>query len=407
MATAVAIDRPLPAHVPHALVREWPFVFGQTYCGDPFTDLVAPIHQYPPVFYAPNAYPGEGPAWIVRRSEDLAAIYRDNVNFSNMGFAPFARLIGESWYNVPAEMDPPKHGRYRSMIFPLFTPKAVRALEGTVLGYARHYIDQFKDRGECEFMRDFAFEFPIKVILDLIGLPQEMTAQFLEWETGLLHGKDLEEIAAATRHVVDYLRGEIAERRRKPREDLITFGINAEVDGERMTEDEVLGFAFNLFIGGLDTVSTNLGLHFWHLATHPEDQAHLRANPGAIPDAVEEMLRAYPAVTTFRTCVNKVEVAGVTMMPGDKVAMSTSLAGRDPGAWDQPEQVRLSRKPQHLTFAHGPHLCIGMHLARRELVTAIEQFLAAIPPFVLKPDTQMEFHLGMIQPLALPLTWQR
>lgn len=406
MATAFTHDRTIPSHVPHELVREWPFVFGQTYKGDPFNDLVVPIHSYPPIFFAPNAYPGEGPAWVARRSEELTAIYRDNVNFSNMGFAPFARLVGETWHNVPAEMDPPKHGRYRAMIFPLFTPKAVRSLEEKVLAYARHYIDRIKAKGECEFMSDFAFEFPIKVILDLIGLPQDMTKQFLEWETDLLHGKDLDQIAAATRKVVDYLRGEIAERKRNPRDDLITFGINAEVDGQRMTEDEVLGFAFNLFIGGLDTVSTNLGLQFWHLATHEADQDHLRRHPEAIPAAVEEMLRAYPAVTTFRTCVNEVEIAGVTMKPGDKVAMSTTLAGRDPSAWDRPNDVILARKPQHLTFASGPHLCLGLHLARRELVTAISEFLKDIPPFRLAPGAEMEFHLGMIQPLSLSLVWR-
>ncbi|MGE4302813.1 MAG: cytochrome P450 [Novosphingobium sp.] len=407
MATAFELDRSIPSHVPPELVLEWPFVFGQTYKGDPYTDLVAPIHDLPPVFFARNAYPGEGAAWIVRRSAELTAIYQDNVHFSNMGFAPFAKLLGETWYNVPAEMDPPKHGRYRSMIFPLFTPKAVRALEEKVLNYARLYIGRFKEKGECEFMSEFAFEFPVKVILDLIGLPQDMTNQFMLWENDLLHGKDLDEIAVATRQVVDYLRGEIAERKRNPREDLITFGINAEVDGMRMSDDEVLGFAFNLFIGGLDTVSTNLGLQFWHLATHPEDQAYLRQNPDAIRDAIEEMLRAYAAVTTFRTCVKEIEIAGVTMKPGDKVAMSTTLAGRDPEAWPDAGHVVLSRKPQHLSFASGPHLCLGMNLARRELLVAISEFLAAIPPFQLKPGAEMEFHLGMIQPLALPLVWSR
>lgn len=405
MATAFKIDHGIPAHVPEDLVHDWPFIFGQTYKGDPFNELIPAMHQRPPVFFAPNAYPGDGPAWVVRRQADLTAIYKDNVNFSNMGFAPFARLIGETWYNVPAEMDPPKHGRYRAMIFPLFTPKAVRALEDKVLGYARQYIDRFKNKGGCEFMSEFAFEFPIKVILDLIGLPQEMTKQFLEWETSLLHGKDLNEIAAATRIVVDYLRGEIAERKKNPREDLITFGINAEVDGVRMSDDEVLGFAFNLFIGGLDTVSTNLGLHFWHLATHPEDQAYLRANPDAIPDAIEEMLRAYGAVSTFRTVVNEITIGGVRMLPGDKVVMSTSLAGRDPEAWERPNDVILTRKPQHISFAIGPHVCLGLHLARRELHTAIREFLKEIPPFRLAEGAAMEFRLGMIQPLKLPLVW--
>jgi len=402
----IVVDRSIPQHVPEGLIRDWSMPFGATWKGNPYTDLIDPVHRdCPPVFFTRDAYPGAQPAWIVRRFEDVSAIYKDNVNFINRGFAPFSMLTGETWHLVPAEMDPPDHGRYRAMIFPLFTPRAVRSLEDKVGMYADLFIDRFKDRGHCEFMSEFAFEFPIKVVLDLIGLPQDMVGQFMAWETDLLHGHDLETIAAATRNVVAYLRGEIEERKRKPREDLLTFGISAEVDGTRMSDDEVLGFAFNLFIGGLDTVSTNLGLQFWHLATHPEDQAALRANPALIPDAIEEMLRAYAAVSTFRTVANPVEVNGVKMMPGDKVIMSTTLAGRDPEAWDDPASVRLDRKPQHVSFATGPHLCLGLHLARRELTFALTRFLDRIPQFRLAPGTEVEFHLGMIQPLALPLVW--
>lgn len=406
MSMEIVIDRSIPAHVPEALIKEWPLQFGTTYKGNPYVDLVDSVHAgYPDVFYTRDAYPGAQPAWIVRRFEDVSAIYKDNVNFINKGFAPFSMLTGETWHLVPAEMDPPNHGRYRAMIFPLFTPKAVRSLEDKVAAYASHYIDRFKDRGSCEFMSEFAFEFPIKVILDLIGLPQDMTAQFMAWETDLLHGHDLETIAAATKNVVAYLRKEIEDRKRNPREDLLTFGVNAEVDGVKMSDDEVLGFAFNLFIGGLDTVSTNLGLQFWHLATHPGDQARLRASPDLIPDAIEEMLRGYAAVSTFRTVANRVEIKGVTMMPGDKVIMSTTLAGRDPAAWDAPAEICLDRKPQHVSFATGPHLCLGLHLARRELNFAISQFLKEIPQFSLAPGKEVEFHLGMIQPLELPLVW--
>jgi cytochrome P450 len=374
MALDIVVDRSIPAHVPDELIHDWPFQFGTTHTGNPYIDLVDPIHAgYPDVFFTRDAYPGAQPAWVVRRFEDVSAIYKDNVNFINRGFAPFAMLTGEDWHLVPAEMDPPNHGRYRAMIFPLFTPKAVRGLEGKVTAFASHYIDRFKDRGQCEFMSEFAFEFPIKVILDLIGLPQEMVGQVMAWETDLLHGHDLETIAAATRNVVDYLRSEIEERKRKPREDLLTFGVNAEVDGLRMTDSEVLGFAFNLFIGGLDTVSTNLGLQFWHLATHAHDQARLRADPRLIPDAVEEMLRGYAAVSTVRTVAHKVEIRGATMMPGDKVIMSTTLAGRDPSAWADPATIDFDRKPQHVSFATGPHLCLGLVLARREVGWAIER----------------------------------
>lgn len=406
MSLVIDVDRSIPAHVSEEMIRDWPFQFGTTHKGNPYVDVVDPVHaRYPNIFFTRDAYPGAQPAWVVRGFEDISTIYKDNVNFINMGFAPFAMLTGEYWHLVPAEMDPPKHGRYRAMIFPLFTPKAVRALEAKVSDYASHYIDQFKNKGDCEFMSEFAFEFPIKVILDLIGLPQDMVGQFMAWETDLLHGHDLETIASATKNVVAYLRSEIEDRKRNPREDLLTFGINAEVDGTKMTDNEVLGFAFNLFIGGLDTVSTNLGLQFWHLANHAEDQAKLRANPDLIPDAIEEMLRAYAAVSTFRTVANQVEVGGVTMMPGDKVIMSTTLAGRDPAAWPNPAAVNFSRKPQHVSFATGPHLCLGLHLARRDLTFAMTRFFKDVPQFRLAPGAETEFHLGMIQPLALPLVW--
>ena len=176
--------------------------------------------------------------------------------------------------------------------------------------------------------------------------------------------------------------------------------------GDRpLTQDELLGFMFNLFIGGLDTVSTNMGLHFRHLGSAMEDQAHLRANPSDIPHAIDELMRAYGAVTTFRTCIKETEVAGVRFMPGEKVAMSTTLAGRDPAEFDAPTQVRLDRKPRHVGFGFGIHTCVGMHLARRELRIAMEEFLARIPQFRIAPGHTVECHLGMIQPVALPLVW--
>jgi cytochrome P450 len=254
-------------------------------------------------------------------------------------------------------------------------------------------------------MREFAFEFPIKVFMDLMGLPHDRVAEFMDWEVNLLHNHDLAKIAEATRNVLDYLGKEIDDRRANPRNDLITFGVQGEIDGRPLTQDELLGFMFNLFIGGLDTVSTNMGLQFRHLASSPADQARLRANPSEIPMAIDELMRAYGAVTTFRTCKKEIELAGVRFMPGDKVAMSTTLAGRDPAEFDDPTEVRLDRRPRHVGFGFGIHTCVGMHLARRELRIAMEEFLARIPDFTLAPGHQVECHLGMIQPVALPLVW--
>jgi cytochrome P450 len=238
-----------------------------------------------------------------------------------------------------------------------------------------------------------------------MGLPDTRMAEFLEWETGLLHSMDLGVMAKSTRQVVDYLREEIEDRRRNPTEDLISYGVQARIDGRALTEDELVGFTFNLFIGGLDTVSTNMGLQFTHLATHADDQALLRAQPEKIADAVEEMMRAYAPVTTFRTCVKETQLKGITFMPGDKIAMSTTLAARDPQEYDRPNEVVLDRRPKHVSFGYGPHLCVGMHLARREMRIAMEEFLRLIPPFHLKPGHKLEYHLGMIQPVSLPLVW--
>ncbi|TVV77104.1 cytochrome P450 [Sphingomonas solaris] len=404
---AFAFPEPIiPAHVPADLVRSFPFIFGTTTEQDPFNDLAAAVHEGPAIIYAPHAYPGGTPAWVPRRTEDLRAIYFDTEHFSSNDFSPFAKLVGETWTNSPAELDPPDHGPFRTMINPVFTPKAVAALEGRIRAYAIEYVDSFATKGACEFMGDFAFEFPIRVFMELMGLPRERMGQFLDWEMNLLHNHDLAKIAAATRSVVDYLREEIEERRANPREDLITFGVQAQKQGARLTDDELVGFTFNLFIGGLDTVSTNIGLHFWHLATHREDQAALRADPTKIPNAIEEMMRAYGAVTTFRTCKKEITINDVTFLPGDKVAMSTTLAGRDPAEFADPAIVRFDRRPRHVSFGFGPHICVGMHLARREMRIAMEEFLARIPDFRVADEHRVRCHLGMIQPVELPLVWQ-
>lgn len=397
---------PIPAHVPPHLVGDYPLILGATTRENPFKRIIPQIHEGPEVIYSPNGYLGHAPAWVFRRAKDMQAIYMDNEHFSAKDFAPFAKLLGESWNNVPAEMDPPMHGLYRNMVNPLFTPRKMALLENRVREFAQMYINKFKDKGSCEFMSEFAFRFPINVFLELMGLPMDKVETFLEWENGLLHDHNLENIAQATRNVKNYLWGEIEERRKNPRDDLITFGINAEIDGRKLTDDELFGFCFNLFIGGMDTVSTNTSWQFRHLAENPADQAKLRANPELIPAATEEMFRAYAAVTTARTCIKPVVINGVQIMPGDRILMVTTLANSDPAEFENPNEVRLDRNPRHMTFGTGIHRCVGAPLARREVIIAIEEFLKAIPEFRIAPDAKIVTQLGgVIQSETLPLVW--
>ena len=171
----------LPAHVPPERVRPYPLILGAFSDEDPFKTIIPKLHEEPEVFYALQAYPGHTPAWIFRKARDLNAIYMDTEHFSSRGFSPFAMLLGETWENLPAETDPPMHALYRGMVNPLFMPKKMQAMDEHIREFARDYIAKFKDKGECDFMADFAFRFPIAVFLELMDMPLERVDEFLEW----------------------------------------------------------------------------------------------------------------------------------------------------------------------------------------------------------------------------------
>jgi cytochrome P450 len=397
---------PIPAHVPPELVRPFPYILGAKTKVPPHSFIKA-IHEGPEVIWAERCFNGVRGAWVPRRAEDLQRIYHDNEHYTSRGFAPFADLVGDTWYFVPAELDPPKHSLMRAAINPLFTPKRMAALEDKIRGYAREAVATFRDRGSCEFMSEFAFEFPVKVFMEMMGLPQSGVKQFLAWEHGFIHEHDLEKVKDATRAVVAYLREQIEDRRVNPRDDFITFGVQAEVEGRKFDDNELVGFCVNLFLGGLDTVSSTMGMHFLHLAERPDHQAILRAKPEMTPDAIEEMMRAYATVATSRECIKEDKIGGVTVKPGDKVHMATFLASHDPAAYPNPDEVILDRKARHVSFGYGPHLCLGMHLARREMRIAMEEMLAALPEFSLEPGVELNYYLAAtIQPVELPLVWK-
>lgn len=397
----------IPDHVPAHMVEQFPLLLGRFSDENPWDTLVPQACEGPDAAYALGIYPGEGgAAWLFRRKEDINRVFFDTEHFSNRGWSSFSRFIGETWNQVPTEMDPPDHTLFRVALNPLFSPPRMKQLEDDLRVRARNLIAGFKDKGECQLMTDFAFPFPVAVILDMMNLPQERLWDFQKWEHGLLHSGELSVMQESTRNVVDYLREVIDERKQNPGDDLISAAIKSEVDGRKWTDDELVGYAFNLFIGGLDTVTANIGNQVRYLAENPEQQNFLRNNPEKIGAAVEEFMRVFAAVTTFRVCVKETQVAGVTVKPGDKVAMCTTVVGRDGAAYENPHEVRFDRKATHVSFAVGPHFCLGVHLARRELRIALEELLAALPEFSIKPGATISSQVGgIIQPTTLPLVW--
>ena len=404
MHTSTAAERnsdapPIPPHVPRELVREFDF---RTGLGAYPHSSVAALHEGPRVFFSPvhhNSIPGPG-TWVLTRAADIRAALQDAETFSSKIMRSNSGL-----QLIPLELDPPEHPKFRAIMNPIFSPLRMKQLETKVRSLARELAAKCADQGECDFVEDFAKPFPVGIFLDLMGLPVDNMPRFLEWEALIMRDKQTR--SAAMQQVSLYLQELITERRRNPTDDLITFAVTAKVDDRLLTDAEVIGICVLLFIAGLDTVTSSFAFHFRHLAEHPADQESLRRDNSLIPSAVEELFRAYAVVNTNRYATKDIEFAGVQIKKGDNVTCSTILASRDPREFENPNQVLFSRSPNpHNAFSYGPHRCIGSHLARREIISGIEEWLKVIPPFRVKPGATINAHGGGVLSLdSLPLVW--
>lgn len=380
---------PVPDHVPAHLVHKGDLWGELAAAGiDAFAHAAALHHNTPPIFYVPSMgyMPG---AWVPRRQDDLRQILQDTQTFSSQGLTPFAQMLGENWKVIPLEIDPPDHAKYRNLLNPLFSPRRIDELEPSIRAQAASLIDGFVSQGRCDFNNDFADWFPTLVFLRLMGWPEDQAPQFVRWTHTIIKSMDMAAVVGAVTEVRNYLRERIAQCRHQLGQDIISHLMRSEVEGRPLTDDEIFGMSFLLFIGGLDTVASSLGFHFLHLARHPEQQAELRANPELIPQAVEELLRSYSIVNGRRTVTREVTIGDVTMQPGDFVLISSELGSLDPEKFKCPAHVDFHRSDAHVphqAFSFGPHRCVGSHLARRELRIALELWLQKVPPFQLAAD---------------------
>lgn len=389
----------VPGHVPPSLVRNFDF---RTNLGDRPHDAVAALLHGPRIVYSPvNHHHRAGVGtWIPTWAQDIRAVLQNAEAFSSKVVRSDSELT-----LIPLELDAPAHGAFRTLMNPLFSPARMKVLDEKIRARARGLAQACLAQGSCEFVDDFARPLPVGLFIDLMGLPATEMARFLAWESLII--RDMSSRAKTMQEVATYLRGLIGERRAAPTEDLISFAVNGKVDGRPLTDDEILGVCVLLFMAGLDTVTSSFSFQFRHLAENPADQQRLRDEPGLIPSAVEEMLRAYAVVNTTRYATRDVELAGVTIKRGDHVTCSTILACRDPREFDHADRILFDRAANaHNAFSYGPHRCIGSHLARRELVAGIEEWLKLVPAFRLRDGARITAHGGGVFALdALPLVW--
>jgi cytochrome P450 len=399
----------IPAHVPPELVMEpYELDYMNTFV-EPFALTEIAMSELPPLFYSPAPRPGaSGPHWVVTRYEDIRFVYDHPQLYSTKDTASFNRLVGETYPMIPLGTDGLEHVKYRAFLNPQFSPRAIAQMEDRIRVAIDELIDGFKDKGACDAAYDFGRIYPVTVFLNLMGFPQEKLDEFLSWEYALLHSRgDLEKMQWGMGSAIKWLRGFIQETRDKEPDDTLgSFIVHGKIDGKPLTEDEIMGMMTFLWIGGLDTVAASTALMIRRLALYPELQQQLRENPDLINAAVEEFLRMGPIVNSSRLVIQDHEIRGQQIKVGDWVVCRNDFGNFDPAQFDNPRKFRLDRKTnRHFTLSGGPHLCLGMHLARRELRIALGEFLSRIPQFRLASEVPPETSPGLISAPNVPVVW--
>lgn len=390
-----------PDHVPPALVREIDHVFGADFLADPFEAFRTLRDR--PVHWSPV----HGGYWVLTRTADIRAAMQRPDLFSSR-YTGIPAHVSRAEKLAPLEMDPPEHTAYRRVIAPLLAPKAVASRVAAIEASCSELVDAIAPKGSCELVADFAQPFPTRIFTNLLGLPPAEAERFVSWNNLLLHNQDKPDVRReAGIDINTYLRELITERRREPREDMVSALLAAVIDGEPASDAQVQNLCFLLFIAGLDTVTAALSFCFRFLAEHPGHRRLLNERPELIPGAAEELLRVHAFINPARTVTRDTEFAGVTMREGDRVLCSTALASNDPEEFPDPLQVRFDRAAnRHLAFGVGPHRCAGSHLARDEMTTALRLWHAAIPDYDVAPGETITLHAGGAMGLdRLPLVW--
>lgn len=322
-----------------------------------------------------------GGMWAVSRYDDVVAVLRDPARFSSQAF----RAVWEPpWigYNPLARsvlaMDGPAHARLRALTHGAVGPRSVARLQSTIHARAEQLAAAID--GEVEIVSAFAAPLPAHAIATLLGLDPALAGSFKRWADDFLSvtPEPLDEAHAARvrgtiAELSAYVHAVIADRRRTPIDDMVSELVRTEVDGQRMSDAELLELMIALLLGGLETTTHLLATSTTYLATHPELWARLRGEPGLIPAFVEEMLRFDgPSQTLPRVATEDVTLAGVTIPAGALVLVLVGSAGRDERRYPDPDRFDLDRGSAGINFGHGPHFCLGAALARMEARLGLE-----------------------------------
>ena len=324
---------------------------------------------------------------------------------------------------IPLNVDPPLHSKYRKLLDPLFAPKRMDEQEKDITRRVVALIDGFIEAGECNFTEDFAEIFPSSVFLGLMGLPEVELRMFLRMRDGILHPEKIDPdalvdpekratvMAQTGQEIYEYFGALADERIRKPADDVMSKFVVSEVEGVRLSRDDVVDICYLMLIAGLDTVSDSLTCMYAFLANNPEHRRRIAQDPSCVPGAVEELLRwespvpfGVPRVATVDTELPN----GCPIKQGTAVMVMYGAANVDADQCPVPFDVLFDRESnRHIAFGGGVHRCLGSHLARRELRVTLTEWHRRIPDYWLKAGHEhLEYPPGLRHVKDLMLAWR-
>ena len=365
-----------------------------------------------PVVRLPGVIPSRAnaDAHLVGRHADVVTVLRSPDVFSSRFDAVH---IGQVRPLIPLQIDPPDHAKYRKLLDPLFAPRRIALLEDRTRALVSDLVEAVADDGGCNYHAAVSEPLPSTVFLELLGLPVSRAAEFIALKDGIIRppARTPEErssmVDAAGARIYAVLQEVLDQRLETRQEDFISDFLDAEVDGERLTPEEVIDICYLFFLAGLDTVTASLDCMMARLALHPAERRRLADDPSVIPHAVEEMLRwETPVTAVVRVTTQDTELSGCPIAADQVVSVMLGAANTDERAWDKAESVDIDRRVnKHLAFGGGVHRCLGSHLARMELRVVLEEWHARIPEYRIPEGVELDYSPGLRQIADLPLVW--
>ncbi|WP_076590854.1 cytochrome P450 [Herminiimonas arsenitoxidans] len=389
-----------PAHVPPHLIYDFDIYKAPEKDRDPHAQFTWIANRdLPDIFWTP----ANGGHWVVTRSEEFNKVLTEPTVFSSwVNVVPESR----SFKQIPINLDPPDHTKFRALLNPSFSPKAVATLGEKARQMTIDLIEKMQANGGCEFVDEFARQLPIGIFMNMVALPEADREMLLRVVDSIVRPTEIDDNSAFY-ELIAYATKTWKERLENPGDDLFSKLIQAKVDDQPLDEQSIIGIFTLLLIGGLDTVASVLGFVANFLAKNPGHRKLLIEQPALIPGAVEELLRRFPISTLVRKVVSDTQLKEVHMRNGDLIMLHSAAQTLDDRVFPDPMKVDFTRKTVfHGAFGNGAHRCVGSMLARTELKIFLEEWLKRIPDFELDTEKNWQLASGMVLTVEkLWLSW--